>query len=86
MVPAASNTSLAALDEQQRGQAMTRFAVLRPYLEEGVRLTRAAGGTSVTFRPVSSRSVQAKLFGNKPAKRCSETLSETYRRDMLQPG
>ncbi len=37
-----AHSSFAALDEQQRRQAMIRFAVLRPHLEEEVPLTRAA--------------------------------------------
>jgi putative transposase len=42
--------SLASLDEQRRGQAMTRFAVLRPCLEEGVPLTRAASEAGIPVR------------------------------------
>jgi len=42
--------AFAALDEQRRGQAMARFAVLRPYLEEDVPLTRAAGEAGVPIR------------------------------------
>lgn len=43
-------TSFAALDGQRREQAAARFAVLRPYLEEGVPLTRAAGQAGVSVR------------------------------------
>jgi putative transposase len=42
--------SFAALDERRREQAMARFAVLRPSLEEGVPLARAAGGAGVPIR------------------------------------
>lgn len=43
-------TSFAGLDEQRRKQAMIRFAVLRPHLEEGVPLTRAAGEAGIPMR------------------------------------
>ena len=43
-------TSFAAVNEQQRKQAMARFAVLRPYLEDDVPLTRAAGEAGVPIR------------------------------------
>ena len=43
-------TSFAALDEPQRKQAMARFAVLRPHLEEEVPLTRAAAGAGIPIR------------------------------------
>ena len=42
--------TFAALDAQRRGQAMARFAVLRPHLEEGVPLTRAADEAGVPVR------------------------------------
>jgi len=50
MVQAGAATSLAVLNERQRGQAMARFDVLRPYLEEGVPLLRAAGDAGVPIR------------------------------------
>ncbi len=40
MVQEGAATSFASLDEQPRKQAMIRFAVLRPYLEEGVPVNR----------------------------------------------
>ena len=40
----------AALDEQRRGQAMDRLAVLQPHLEAGVPLTRAAAHAGVPVR------------------------------------
>ena len=40
----------AAQDEQQREQAMARFAVLRPHLEGGVPLTRAADAAGIPVR------------------------------------
>ena len=40
----------ASQDEQQREQAMARFAVLRPYLENGVPLTRAATAAGIPVR------------------------------------
>ena len=43
-------TSFAALSEQQRTQAMARFAVLRPHLEEGVPLCRAADYAGIALR------------------------------------
>ncbi len=43
-------TSFAGLDEQRRKQAMIRFAVLRPCLEEGVPLTRAASEAGIPVR------------------------------------
>ncbi len=42
--------SFAAQDEQQREQAMARFAVLRPHLEDGVPLTRAADAAGIPVR------------------------------------
>ena len=36
MTQEGATASFAALEEQRREQAMTRFAVLRPHLEEGV--------------------------------------------------
>jgi len=42
--------SFAAQDEQRREQAMARFAVLRPHLEDGVPLTRAADGAGIPVR------------------------------------
>ena len=50
MVQERAATSFAALDEQRRAEAMTRFAVLRPHLEEGVPLTRAASEAGVPAR------------------------------------
>ena len=41
---------LAQLDAPQREQAMARFAVLRPHLEDGVPLARAAGDAGVAVR------------------------------------
>jgi putative transposase len=45
-----TTASLAALDEEGRARVMARFAVLRPHLEEGVPLTRAAGQAGVSPR------------------------------------
>ncbi len=42
--------SFAAQDEQQREQAMARFAVLRPHLEDGVPLMRAADAAGIPVR------------------------------------
>ena len=42
--------SLAALDERRREQAMARFAALRPHLEEGVPLARAASHAGIPVR------------------------------------
>jgi putative transposase len=50
MAQEGATVSFAALDEQRRKQAMVRFAMLRPYLEEGVPLTRAAGDAGVPVR------------------------------------
>ncbi len=52
MVQEGAATSFAALDEQRRAEAMTRFAVLQPHLEEGVPLTRAAGEAGIPVRTV----------------------------------
>jgi len=46
----AAAASFAALDERRREQAVARFAVLRPHLEEGVALTRAAGHAGIPVR------------------------------------
>lgn len=43
-------TSFAGLDEQRRKQAVIRFAVLRPCLEDGVPLTRAASEAGIPVR------------------------------------
>ena len=42
--------SFAALDDKRRGQAMARFAVLQPHLEEGVSLRSAAIHASAPVR------------------------------------
>ena len=44
--------ALASLSEGERRQAMDRFAVLRPHLEEGVPLSRAADHAGVAVRTV----------------------------------
>lgn len=43
-------TALSGLTEEQRLEAMERFAVLRPHIEEGVPLTRAAADDGVPLR------------------------------------
>jgi putative transposase len=43
-------TPLAAPSEEGQARAMTRFAILRPHLEEGVPLTRAAREAGVPSR------------------------------------
>ena len=43
-------SALASLSEERRRQAMDRFAVLQPHLEEGVSLSRAANHAGITFR------------------------------------
>lgn len=50
MVQEVAATSFAVLDEQRRGQAMVRFAALRPHLEESVPLTRAASKAGIPVR------------------------------------
>ena len=45
-----TTASLAALGEGGQAQAMARFAVLRPHLEDGVPLTRAATEAGVPLR------------------------------------
>ena len=42
--------SLAELSETQRAQAMARFAVLRPHLEQEVPLQRVAGDAGIPVR------------------------------------
>lgn len=44
--------SFATINEHRRERAMTRFVVLRPHLEEGVPLTRAAAAAGVPLRTV----------------------------------
>jgi putative transposase len=46
----ASHPALAELSEAQRHQAMARFAVLQPHLENGVPLTRAAAQADIPIR------------------------------------
>ena len=50
MVQRKTAPSFAALDDKRRGQAMARFAVLQPHLEEGVSLRSAAIHASVPVR------------------------------------
>jgi putative transposase len=45
-----SSPAFTRLSEGQRGEAMARFAVLRPHLEDGVSLARAARHAGVAFR------------------------------------
>ena len=73
MVQEAAAAPLAALDEQRRGQAMVRFAVLRPHLEESVPLSRAATVAGVPIRTVErwlARYRQAGLIGLARPARC----------------
>lgn len=42
--------ALAEVGEAKRGRALERFAVLRPHLEQGVPLTRAARDAGVPVR------------------------------------
>jgi putative transposase len=42
--------ALSGLTEEQRLEAMTRFAALRPHIEDGVPLTRAAADAGVPLR------------------------------------
>jgi putative transposase len=42
--------TLTQLSEAQRAQAMLRFAVLRPHLEDGISLSRAAVAAGVAIR------------------------------------
>ena len=65
--------SLAELTEPQRQQAMARFAVLRPTLEEGVPLIRAAADADVPLRTVRrwlTRFRRDGLMGLARASRC----------------
>jgi len=48
--PAGQAPLLTGLSSGQREQAMARFAVLRPHLEDGVPLARAAGEAGVAAR------------------------------------
>ena len=50
MMQEGTATPFVGLDEQRRKQAMIRFAVLRPCLEEGVPLTRAASEAGIPVR------------------------------------
>lgn len=43
-------TALSGLNEDQRLDAMDRFAVLRPHIQDGVPLTRAAAQAGVPLR------------------------------------
>ena len=69
--------SISALDEQRRAEAMTRFAVLRPHLEEGVPLPNAAGQAGVPVRTAErwlSRYRQGGLAGlARPSRRDAGT-------------
>ena len=47
---------MAQLSEAQRRQAMTRWDVLRPFLSEGVPLTRAAAAAGVPCGRLAVRS------------------------------
>jgi transposase InsO family protein len=48
--PGGDVSVLAEFSEAQRQQAMARFAVLRPYLDEGVGLAQAAADSGVPYR------------------------------------
>ena len=50
MVQGGATPSYTDVDERQHEQAMTRFAVLKPHLEDGVALQRAAGEAGVPVR------------------------------------
>ena len=50
MVQGEATPSYTDLDEQQRGQAMNRFTVLRPHLEDGVPLQHAADEAGIPVR------------------------------------
>ena len=73
MVQKGMAASFAALNEQRREQAIARFAVLRPHLDEGIPLTRAATGSGVPIRTAErwlARYRQGGLIGlARPARR-----------------
>ena len=50
MVQGRATPSYTDMDERQHEQAMTRFAVLKPHLEDGVPLQRAAGEAGIPVR------------------------------------
>ena len=50
MVQGRATPSHTEVDERQHEQAMTRFAVLKPHLEDGVPLQRAAGEAGIPVR------------------------------------
>jgi len=65
--------SFAAQDEQQREQAMARFALLRPHLEDGVPLTRAADAAGIPVRTAGrwlARYRQSGMAGMARSNRC----------------
>lgn len=66
--------SFATLSEQQRMQAMARFAVLRPHLEEGVPLTRAAAAAGIPLRTAQRWLVRYRRGG-------ATGLARPFRRD-----
>lgn len=50
-------SALACWNDEQRRQVMDRFAVLRPYLEDGIPLSRTADHAGVALRTVASVNV-----------------------------
>ena len=73
MVQEAAAAPFATLGEKRRGQAMARFAVLRPHLDEGVPLTRAATESGVPIRTAErwlARYRQGGLIGLARPARC----------------
>jgi hypothetical protein len=55
--------TLAQLSDAQRAQAMVRFAVLRPHLEDGVSLPRAAVAAGVAVRTAERWLARYRLGG-----------------------
>ena len=80
-----AETALADLTERQREEAMSRFAVLQPHINEGIPLSQAAGSAGISIRTARrwlARYRQAGLVGLTRSKR-SDTDCRKLAAEMI---